>query len=91
MKKNKGQGIKRPEGPCRRCTDRTAGCHATCERYHEFREELMEFSRTVYEARKPYLIAKSRPWMMKDSEAQKEYRKEKQAEYKKEAERDRKG
>lgn len=33
------------DNPCYKCKDRKVGCHATCERYSEFREKLEEFNK----------------------------------------------
>lgn len=30
------------DSPCHNCSDRVAGCHATCEKYKEFQRELQE-------------------------------------------------
>lgn len=71
----------KPQGPCRNCTERSQGCHSRCGRYKEYREKLMAYNRIVYSAQAADAYG-GRPWMKKNSKAQKEF--------KKEAERDRK-
>ena len=70
--------MRKPQGPCRGCEDRAEGCHAKCERYETFREELREYQRKVYQERRADIIAMHRPWMKQSSKAQKEYRREKE-------------
>lgn len=78
--------MRKPQGPCQGCEDRTAedpdkgtkDCHAKCEKYEAFREELREYQRKVYQERRAAIIAMHRPWMKQSSKAQKEYRREKE-------------
>ena len=39
--------MKRPESPCLDCEDRREGCHAVCERYKDYTEELAEYNAEV--------------------------------------------
>lgn len=34
--------------PCRKCPDRTATCHAECEKYLEYKKKLSELSEGKY-------------------------------------------
>lgn len=34
--------VKLPESPCHHCEERTARCHAECERYKNFRRRVYE-------------------------------------------------
>ena len=36
---------------CKDCTERHVGCHATCEKYKAFREDLLEHKRKEYKER----------------------------------------
>ena len=38
-----------PSSPCFNCTDRYIGCHASCKRYKDFKEERIELA---YQIRK---------------------------------------
>jgi len=43
----------KPKAPCGDCTERTVGCHGTCEKYAEFQSEWRkirrEFKKKVYD------------------------------------------
>lgn len=67
--------MKEPQGPCRGCGDRTAECHATCEKYKDYRKKLEEYRVHIHRSRMSDIIA-GRPWMNKHSKAQAEYRAE---------------
>ncbi|MBR0302674.1 MAG: hypothetical protein IJQ80_02380 [Clostridia bacterium] len=41
----------KPQSPCRGCEEREGGCHATCERYAEYRESFEKWRDTVNEER----------------------------------------
>lgn len=41
----------KPVPPCRRCEERTMGCHASCERYREYKEEVAAYNVKVNAAR----------------------------------------
>ena len=44
--------MKKPEIPCHNCTDRVPGCHSTCERYIDFKEN--GYYKMIYENRRHY-------------------------------------
>lgn len=67
--------MREPHGPCKGCGERTAECHATCGKYKDFREELKDYRIKIHRARMADIIS-SRPWLNKNSEAQKEYKQE---------------
>jgi hypothetical protein len=41
----------KPESPCLNCPDRTAECHAKCDRYADFDRAQKEWSRKVNDER----------------------------------------
>lgn len=67
--------MREPQGPCKGCGDRTAECHGECTKYKEYRERLKEYRVKVHRARMADVM-RTRPWLNKDSKAQKEYRSE---------------
>lgn len=44
--------MKKPEAPCFNCTDRTPGCHSTCERYIDFKKN--GYYKLIHENRYQY-------------------------------------
>ena len=44
-------GMKRPESPCLDCTDRHESCHATCDKYIAYAEDMAAYRETVKIAR----------------------------------------
>lgn len=45
--------------PCRTCTDRYVGCHATCEKYIQARKEQDEANEAKYQSRKSERIIRN--------------------------------
>lgn len=43
--------------PCRDCSERTVGCHATCENYKAWKEETDRVNENVREKKKNYRLA----------------------------------
>lgn len=39
------------KSPCYKCTDRVLGCHSTCEKYAEFKEQNDAYKKKSYEHR----------------------------------------
>lgn len=72
--------MRKPQGPCRECGSRSPGCHGTCEKYAEFRDQLEEYKAAVRAARREDLVPGHRPWLRKSSKAAAEYRSEQKAE-----------
>ena len=45
------------ETPCRFCESRKVGCHTNCEKYTEWKEELVKHNEKIREARRAeYMI-----------------------------------
>lgn len=43
--------MRRPQSPCKDCTDRSVNCHAECEVYNWFQKELQDYKSLEYENR----------------------------------------
>lgn len=43
--------MKRPEPPCRSCSNRKVGCSTSCEGYVSFREGLNEYNTLIFNAK----------------------------------------
>lgn len=72
--------MRKPEGPCKGCEERTPGCHGTCEKYTKYKERLEEYKTILRATRREDLIPGHRPWMKQTSKAQAGYRNEQKAE-----------
>ena len=55
----------KPNSSCKGCKDRTAYCHADCERYKDYKRRLAEWYAAYYERRAVDHIADNRPWLHK--------------------------
>ena len=54
------------QAPCKNCTDRKLGCHATCEKYQEFNKQQEQIRQNRFDAYKKeeYFIGKRRHNML---------------------------
>lgn len=48
--------------PCKDCADRVLGCHAGCEKYHAFREEVNAFNREQHRQHRRFVQANQTMW-----------------------------
>ena len=63
--------MRKPQGPCQNCSDRTVedpeqgtkDCHATCDRYRDFRSQLDEWKKQIERRIGDDMVARNRPWM----------------------------
>lgn len=46
--------MKKPATPCYNCTDRVPGCHSTCERYKDFKENGTGYKNMISENKSKY-------------------------------------
>lgn len=45
--------MSRPKAPCYQCNDRVFGCHGTCKRYNDFKQEIAERKAMIIEYLSP--------------------------------------